>query len=386
MPMPPDFDFECPPLSPEECEQYKQQALQNIQDLVEKADMTNPRYEWKRIADEAEVEIFRGMDPYRPTSATLFCSTVDVAGTLDEVTNFFRTRTRDETKEMIDRTDVAMLDIANLYTIHESQDLDIRVQWLLEKTPFDVVVKNRDFCFLKCTHFVDEDQNGRRTWARSLNSIHIPCCPEMPNIVRGVQYGSGLVCRESARPGYIELKEIVHCDLRGTLLNAIKEKVAMDLCSMIKGIDTNLRENRLIETPFLSGEQFVELSSRQRCYLCKRNFGFFRKKKHCFKCGEVVCSQCGPKWHIKVAGTPVKVRACTTCSLLSRSSIGIETETAMSPIITPSSAASTDVWRLADGEDDSDDDGVSFITDSSMSHYSVSTGGRPTFDHSPDAL
>ncbi|KAG9399378.1 hypothetical protein AC1031_011770 [Aphanomyces cochlioides] len=291
---------------------------------------------------------------------------------------------------MIDRTDLAMLDIANLYTIHESQGLDIRVQWLLEKTPFDVVVKKRDFCFLKCTHLLDEDQNGRRTWAHSVNSINIPCCPQMPNIVRAVQDGSGLVFRESARPGYIELKAIVHCDLRGTLLNAIKEKVAMDLCRMIKGIDRNLRENRLIETPFLSGEQFVELSSRQRCYLCKRSFGFFRKKKHCFKCGEVVCSQCGPKWDIKVAGTPVKVRACTTCSLLSRSSLGMETETAMSTIITPSSAASTDVWRLADGEDASDDDGessfVSFITDSSMSHYSVSTGGRPTFDHSPDEL
>ncbi|KAF0730218.1 hypothetical protein Ae201684_012221 [Aphanomyces euteiches] len=140
----------------------------------------------------------------------------------------------------------------------------------------------------------------------------------------------------------------------------------------MRRIDRNLRENRLIKTPFLSGEQFVELSSRQRCYLCKRNFGFFRKKKHCSKCGEVVCSQCGPKWHIKVAGTPVKVRACTTCSLLSRSSIGMETETAMSTIITPSSAASTDVWRLADGEDASDDDGESSFVSFIICHITAS--------------
>ncbi|CAK4087949.1 unnamed protein product [Aphanomyces euteiches] len=380
MPLPPDY-FQCPPLSPEECEQYERQALQNIQDLIEKADITNPRYEWQLVSHEAEIEIFRGKDPCTPTTALLFCSTVDLAATLDEVANFFRTRTRYELKEMADRTDATPLNSAELYTIQESQDVDIRVQWLLEKTPFDVVVKKRDFCLLKSTQLLEH--NGTRTWARSVNSIHIPCCPEFPNIVRAVQYGSGLVCRESARPGYIELKVVVHCDPRGTLPKTIKEKVVMDLCRTAKDIDLNLRRSRLTETPFLSGEQVVELSSRQRCYLCKRSFGFFRKKKNCFKCGEVVCTQCGPKWDVKVGDTPVKVRACTSCTLLSRSSIGVETATDMPTCITPSSVQSTDVWRLTNGDDD-ESSFVSFITDSSMSHYSVSTGGRPTFDHSQE--
>ncbi|CAK4338539.1 unnamed protein product [Aphanomyces euteiches] len=148
MPLPPDY-FQCPPLSPEECEQYERQALQNIQDLIEKADITNPRYEWQLVSHEAEIEIFRGKDPCTPTTALLFCSTVDLAATLDEVANFFRTRTRYELKEMADRTDATPLNSAELYTIQESQDVDIRVQWLLEKTPFDVVVKKRDFCLLK---------------------------------------------------------------------------------------------------------------------------------------------------------------------------------------------------------------------------------------------
>ncbi|CAK4757210.1 unnamed protein product, partial [Aphanomyces euteiches] len=134
MPLPPDY-FQCPPLSPEECEQYERQALQNIQDLL--------------VSHEAEIEIFRGKDPCTPTTALLFCSTVDLAATLDEVANFFRTRTRYELKEMADRTDATPLNAAELYTIQESQDVDIRVQWLLEKTPFDVVVKKRDFCLLK---------------------------------------------------------------------------------------------------------------------------------------------------------------------------------------------------------------------------------------------
>ncbi|CAK4134278.1 unnamed protein product [Aphanomyces euteiches] len=243
MPLPPDY-FQCPPQSPEECEQYERQALQDIQDLwyehfivspntqltqLEKADITNPRYEWKRIADEAEVEIFRGSDPYRPTSATLFCSTVDIAGTIDEVANFYTTRTRDETKEMIDRTELALLDAADLYTIHESQDLDIRVQWFLEKTPFDVVGKKRDCVFLKSTQLLDPDGSGRQTWVRCIKSVDMLCCPEFTDIIRAVQYGSGLVCRESARAGYVKLKTIVHCDLRGTLRRAFKERAVKDI-------------------------------------------------------------------------------------------------------------------------------------------------------------
>ncbi|KAH9184292.1 hypothetical protein AeNC1_013730 [Aphanomyces euteiches] len=220
MPLPPHY-FQCPPLSPEECEQYERQALQDIQDSLEKADITNPRYEWKRIADEAEIEIFRGIDPYRPTSATLFCSTVDIAGTIDEVANFYTTRTPNETKEMIDRTELALLDAADLYTIHESQDLDIRMQWFLEKTPFDLMLSRADG--LQSTQFLDPDGSGRQTWVRCIKSVDMLCCPEFTDIIRAVQYGSGLVCRESARAGYVELKTIVHCDLRGTLPRALKK-------------------------------------------------------------------------------------------------------------------------------------------------------------------
>ncbi|KAH9129364.1 hypothetical protein LEN26_009009 [Aphanomyces euteiches] len=243
---------------------------------------------------------------------------------------------------------------------------------MLEKTPFDVVGKKRDFCCLELSHII-LDENGRRAFVNSAASFQSPCCPEFPNVIRAVHFGSGIICRDSARPGYVELMLIAHCDLRGILPNAIKERTAMDLCRTIQTIDRNLRQDRLTGTPFLTGDQLVERSSRQQCKLCERKFCFFRQKKNCFKCGEVVCTQCGPKWDVRVEGTLVKVRACTTTST----------------ITTPSSLSSTDVWNLADGDDSDDDDDdddefsfVSFITDSSMSHYSVSTGGRPTFDHS----
>ncbi|KAH9109812.1 hypothetical protein LEN26_013594 [Aphanomyces euteiches] len=385
-PLPVDY-FECPPLSPEECEQYEQQAVQNAREMLEKAVITNSQYQWKRIADEAEVEIFRGKDPSIPATATLHCATIDLACTLEEVAYFYRNDTTEEFKEMVRRTGHGMVDAANLYWIHRSAEAKVRIQWLLVKTPFDGVVKKRDFCVLESTVLYDADEFGRRTWVRCLKSIEHPCCPEFPNVIRAIQYGTGIICRETNRPGYLQLISLVHCDLLGSLPIVINEMGAKELCRSVRHVDRNIRENRLSESPFLSGEQVISLSSRQRCYLCKRNFGTFLKKRNCFKCGEVVCTQCGPKWSIKVGGTPVNVCACTACSLGSRSSNVEDTSTLVSGFTTPSSVASTNVWQIADDDDsDDDDDATSFVSyssdDSSMSRYTNSTDGRRTLDPS----
>ncbi|KAG9399368.1 hypothetical protein AC1031_011759 [Aphanomyces cochlioides] len=66
--------------------------------MIEKADLNNPKYNWKCISDEAEVEIFRGKDPYAPEAATLHCATMDLVATLDEVSTFYRTNTTEEAK------------------------------------------------------------------------------------------------------------------------------------------------------------------------------------------------------------------------------------------------------------------------------------------------
>ncbi|KAH9127259.1 hypothetical protein AeMF1_002414 [Aphanomyces euteiches] len=200
---------------------------------IEKANITYPRYQWKRIADEAEIEIFRGRDPYTPTSATLLCATVDLVGTIEEVANFHRTDTNEDVKDVINRIGYGLLDARNLYTIKESTETQVRLQWMLEKNPFDVVVKKRDYCLLESTFLFDPADNGKRTWVRCVKSIQIQCCPEFPSVIRAVQYGTGIVCRESHRPGYLELILVVHVDLRGTLPFAIKDVTAKELCRMI---------------------------------------------------------------------------------------------------------------------------------------------------------
>ncbi|CAK4133785.1 unnamed protein product [Aphanomyces euteiches] len=373
-PLPADY-FKCPPLSPDEGDHFARQSMQDVREMIEKADKTNPRYEWKLAAEEAEIQINRGRDPYTPPSTTLHSAIVDVAGTIEEVAYFYRNETTDDSKDMVERTGHGLTDVINLYTIKDTPEFKARLQWLLVKTTFDGV----------STVLLDPDENGRRTWIRCLKSVQMPCCPEFPDVIRAVQYGSGLVCRETSRPGYVKMIYLTHGDLRGSIPNLITDMAVMGLCRSVKGIDRKLREDRLSASPFLTSDQFVSLSSRQRCHLCQRSFGPFRKKRNCFKYGEVVCAQCGPKWNVKVAGAPAKVTACNACSVISRWTVGRDIGSVASVSTTPTSASSTDVWRVRD--DESDDSTVpSLIPDGSTttSHLSNSTIGRPTFDHSQD--
>ncbi|CAK4523416.1 unnamed protein product [Aphanomyces euteiches] len=245
------------------------------------------------------------------------------------------------------------------------------------KGVFDGIVKKRDFCFLEGSLFFPGDE-GKRTWVRCLKSLQIPCCPELPKLVRGMQYGGGMICRETNRPGRLELISVVHFDVRGNIPFALQELVAKELCRTMKNVDRYLREDRLSATPFLMGSQFVPLVSRQRCHLCKRGFGPLRKKRNCFKCGEVVCSKCGPRWQVKVAQTFVKVRACTTCSLLNMPKGGTEDGSTIFP--TDSSEGQSEISSVSEDYESTDYDYdpsvISVSTDdSSMSHYSASTGG-----------
>ncbi|CAK4895684.1 unnamed protein product, partial [Aphanomyces euteiches] len=378
LPLPADY-FKCPPLSPEENDRYTRLAIQNAREMIEKADLTNARYQWKRISDEAELEIFRGKDPYAPAAATLHCAVIDLPGTIDEVANFYRTDTTEEAKELVNRTSNGVLDIVNLYTIQDTPESKIQLQWIVGKGAFDGIVKKRDFCNLEGSLFFPGD-DGKRTWVRCLKSLQIPCCPELPKLVRGVQYGSGMICRETHRPGRLELISVVHFNVRGNIPFALQELAAKELCRTMKNVDRYLREDRLSATPFLMGSQFVPLVSRQRCHLCKRGFGPLRKKRNCFKCGEVVCSKCGPLWQVKVAETFVKVRACTTCSLVNMPKGAEDASTVISHLPTDSSEGQSEISSVSEDYESTDYDYdpsvISVSTDdSSMSRYSESTGG-----------
>ncbi|KAH9111214.1 hypothetical protein AeMF1_014209 [Aphanomyces euteiches] len=208
--------------------------------LLEKADTTNPRYRWKRIADEAELEIFRGKDPYSPAEASLNCAHLNLVGALDEVVVMYRMDTTEEGKEVVSRIGGGFVDAVNLYTISTAPDAMIQIQWIVGKSALDDIVKKHDFCMLQGSFTFQSAETGLRTWLRVFHSIQLPCCPEFPSLIRGIQYGSGIICRESPLPGRLDMTQVMHYDPRGHVPFAIKELAAKDLCRILTRIDRRI--------------------------------------------------------------------------------------------------------------------------------------------------
>ncbi|GLD92889.1 hypothetical protein PINS_up001468 [Pythium insidiosum] len=84
-------------------------------------------------------------------------------------------------------------------------------------------------------------------------------------------------------------------------------------------------------------DDWVLDTERYRCHVCTRNFTHFRRKHHCRKCGEVVCSNCTLKKEaeLPVIGRSV-VKVCMSCILSHANSQSIP----QYPSVAPTSATS----------------------------------------------
>lgn len=91
---------------------------------------------------------------------------------------------------------------------------------------------------------------------------------------------------------------------------------------MFKGSSTKELKQKMAGSDVLTIDQLVHQddwvcdSERYRCHVCTRNFGSFRRKHHCRRCGEVICRNCTL---YKEAELPVigrsRVRVCMSCIL-----------------------------------------------------------------------
>ncbi|KAG9399364.1 hypothetical protein AC1031_011756 [Aphanomyces cochlioides] len=87
----------------------------------------------------------------------------------------------------------------------------------------------------------------------------------------------------------------------------------------------------------------------------------------------VVCIKCSPKWNVKVRGVVMKLRACTTCTLLNKAKPRHQSTTVVSAPSTESSD------EFSDGSDIGfvflSSEASLFSVDDSMSGYSETTAG-----------
>ncbi|ETV77001.1 hypothetical protein H257_08918 [Aphanomyces astaci] len=322
LPLPPNF-FTCPPLREDEIKHMKHLAVTIATEVVEHSQLRDGGVAWTLRADEGNMRFFKAPDPLHRVGAHMFMSVVEVAGTLDEVIDLFRTDTTFKAKEYVKRFGKGLLDAVNLYTIVDPTpdfpNEKIAVTWFAMKSPFDKIVANRDCVMLECQHEF-EWTAGRRAWVRGLQSVALPCCPDMQStlgLVRSTQYGVGHVVLESLdRPGYLQISFLNHFDVKGTPPEWLIELGMKKRCKSILDIELYLREDRLGRGVVLSPADFVPLTRRRHCFLCRKRFRPWTKRSNCMKCGEVLCRGCNPSWNVKLHHGTVHsiIQACIRCA------------------------------------------------------------------------
>ncbi|CAK4101675.1 unnamed protein product [Aphanomyces euteiches] len=325
-PLPSGF-FQCPPLSPDDVQQLKADAIQSAMEVVMKSQLDNPRIKWTLRSDEVDLTIYRADDPSPGTY--LYLSQMDVVGTLDEVGQLFLAQTTQQAKAVALRFGKEIFDAATLYSLVKPTLQDplefVGVTWKAYKSPLPFVAK-RDACLIECCHSFLLD--GRRGWVICTKSVEIDGCPEIENFgfTRMMNYGSGHVFLESDRPNHLEMRYVAHLNFRGVSYDEFSDgmlkrrdivgDIAMTKrCRNLTAIDQFLREDRLARGHVLRPEEVVPQDLRPRCFLCDVRFGWTRQKSNCLKCGQVVCSSCNRVWRLVVNGRQVRLRACARCAL-----------------------------------------------------------------------
>ncbi|ETV93163.1 hypothetical protein H310_12771 [Aphanomyces invadans] len=311
-------------------------------------------------SDDADLKLFEGRDPFTPTPAVLHRGTTEFIGHLDEVALYYRLHH--------DKGYGVFAASQSLYTIVDTPTISVRIKWVARVHTTDGLVakKRHDFCVLEGRHVVQpRGKSSPGIVVMCWTSIDMACCPPVPGIVRGVMYPSGVVCIQAPRPGYLHMSAIAHIDANGPHAMAIR--ASRELCHGFAQVELRLRQTRLSTSSFLLERDLRPLDSRRACFLCQRSFSAFRKKTHCLKCGEVMCTACNPKWSVLVNGHHAKRRACTLCSLACGAPSNAST-TAKPPTLQgrrwDEDLSHPVVVRMSDAS--------SFGTDDSMSRYSDS--------------
>ncbi|ETV96455.1 hypothetical protein H310_10207 [Aphanomyces invadans] len=322
LPLPPNF-FTCPPLHDDEIKQLKLLAIATATEVVEHSQLRDGGIAWTLRSDEGSMRFFKAPDPLHRVGAHMYMSVVEVAGTLDEVIDLFRTDSTFKAKEYVKRFGKGLLDAVNLYSIVEPTPAfpneKVGITWFAMKSPFDKIVANRDCVMLECQHEF-QWTTDRRAWVRGLRSVDLVCCPDMQStlgLVRSTQYGVGHVVLESLdRPGYLQISFLNHFDVKGNPPEWLIEMGMKKRCRSILDIELYLREDRLSRGYLLSPAEFVPLTRRRHCFLCRKRFNPWSKRSNCMKCGEVLCSGCNSNWNVKLHNGTVHavIQACIRCA------------------------------------------------------------------------
>ncbi|TDH68259.1 hypothetical protein CCR75_008892 [Bremia lactucae] len=146
--------------------------------------------------------------------------------------------------------------------------------------------------------------DGERVGCMELKKTH--------NVARTTLTKLGLFWRKVSE----DETEVIVCGSFPSKHAQMISAILLSCLSRLQGIVENLRMGSQL---YIQRTTWIDNNERTTCSLCTRNFHTLRRKHHCRRCGEVVCSDCST---VDVIDLPAigcsKLRLCKVCSIRAR--------------------------------------------------------------------
>lgn len=110
--------------------------------------------------------------------------------------------------------------------------------------------------------------------------------------------------------------EVIVCGSFPSKHATMVSSILLSCLNKLQGIVEDLRMSSQL---YIQRATWVKNNERTTCNLCTRNFHALRRKHHCRRCGEVVCSDCSTVETIDLPAIGYsKLRLCKVCSIRAR--------------------------------------------------------------------
>ncbi|KAH9068725.1 hypothetical protein Ae201684P_004426 [Aphanomyces euteiches] len=313
----PNDHFRVPKLSSNETEFFNSVARKSCTKVIYYARLNGGPVTWIPISSPASshVQVYMGKMAGDTSSTSYFCATTQLHASLDQVAQVFRHESTAEFREFAKSFAPDYFDCATLTNLVLPSDATpmhyIGLKWAAVESP-TMFIKHRDFCFLECQdEFVDR-RTGRRGWVNSMHSVSWDHCSPMEKshgLVRASIYRYVFI--ESDTPNCLEVIHVLQVDLKGSLPQWVTSSVMRRRVMEVGRLQHFFRVKNLDPKAF-----FAHVEPKKHalyCQVCHDKFAF--TKRHCRKCGTVVCKKCSSDILVDLDGTgPVKIRVCIECT------------------------------------------------------------------------
>lgn len=114
-----------------------------------------------------------------------------------------------------------------------------------------------------------------------------------------------------------EETEVIIC---GSFPSKYAQAASAIILSCLQRLQGIVEDLRMSSQLYLHRSTWIKDKERTNCHLCMRHFYALRRKHHCRKCGEVICSDCST---VEIIDLPVigtsKLRLCKVCCIRAKS-------------------------------------------------------------------